>query len=182
LAAEVEAAAGELVDVELHHAHAAFKVDRHAAQIVGIDLDAGALHVQQDGDEAALKPLVEHQRMRGAQARVKREPEAQRHVGVLGGVVGGLRDRDGGEGDAVAPGAGDGVVGDGRVPEMQRCEFIQAVAMQAGFVAVGNHHCVVEGGDRREAVAQQHQHVELGVLHHHEDAGIGEQRAEGGDH
>ena len=42
--ADIELAAGEAMDVALDHRHALLEVHRHAPQIVGVDLDAGALH------------------------------------------------------------------------------------------------------------------------------------------
>ena len=84
---------GEAMAVLLHHRHALLEIDRHAAQIVGVDLDAGALHVQQHRDQAALDLLVQRQRLVGAQPRPQRLPQPQRDVGVLGGVGGGALDR-----------------------------------------------------------------------------------------
>ena len=106
-AAEIELAPGEAMDLPLHHRHARFEIDRDAAQFVGVHLDAGALHVQQHGNQAAFDLFVQRQRAGEAQPRTQRAPEAERDVGMLGGIGGGAIDRHLREGEAVAAGAGD---------------------------------------------------------------------------
>ena len=75
---------------------------------------------------------------------------AQRHIGILGRIGGGAFDRHLLERDAVAPGAGDLVVADRRMAEMQLRQFVQPVAVHAGLLRVGDQHRIVERRGRRE--------------------------------
>ncbi len=80
-------------------------------------------------------------------------PQAQRDVGILGGVGGGVVDRHLCERHAIAPGAGDLVVADRRMAEMQPRQFVHAVAVRAGLLREGDQHGVVDRRDQREAGA-----------------------------
>ena len=73
---DVERLAGEAMDVLLHDRHAGGKILRHGAQVVGIHLHAGAFHVEQNRDQAAVDLLVEAQAPCGAQARPQHLPQA----------------------------------------------------------------------------------------------------------
>ena len=108
-------------------------------------------------------------------------PEAEGHIGVLGGVFGGAIERDVGEGQAGFAGAGHGVVGDGGVVQMQGGEFVHAVPVGAGVLGEGNDHRVVERGGVWGAGAAEDQQVELRVLEQFQHAGVGQQRGERGD-
>ena len=59
--ADVELETSQTVTVFFHHPHTLFEIDRHATQIVGIDLDARPFHVQQNWNQAALDLLVQRQ-------------------------------------------------------------------------------------------------------------------------
>ncbi len=72
-----------------------------------VDRDAAPLHARQHRDQRPLERLVDRRHMLGGETRLQRPPEAHRHVGVLGGVFRRLVDRDAGEADEVAAGAGD---------------------------------------------------------------------------
>ena len=67
-AADIERMAGEAMAILLHHRHPSLEIHRHAAQVVGVDLDAGALHLQQDRQQPALHLLIQRQRRRSAAA------------------------------------------------------------------------------------------------------------------
>ena len=74
-AADVELMPGQAMAVALHHQHALLEIDRHAAQIIGVDFYPFPFHVQQDRDQPALHLLIQHQHLRGAQPRMQRLPQ-----------------------------------------------------------------------------------------------------------
>ncbi len=166
------------MDVALDHTHALLEVDRHAPQIVGVHLDPGALHLQQHRHQPAFQLLVQRERAIEPQPRPQRLPQPQRHIGVLGSVGGGAFDWHLRERDAVAPRAGDLVVADRRVAEMQLRQFVQPVAVHAGLLGVGDQHGIVERRGPRKTRALHHQHVELGVLVDLQDGRITQHRSE----
>ena len=60
-----------------------FEIDRHAPQVVGIDLDPGAFHLQQDRHQPPLHLLVQRQAAVQAQPGPQRFPQPQRDIGVF---------------------------------------------------------------------------------------------------
>ena len=68
-----------------------------------------------------------------------------------GRVGGGALDRHLPERNAVAPGAGDLVVADRRMAEMQSRQLVQPVAVHAGLLGVGDQHRIVERRGWRKA-------------------------------
>ena len=107
------------MDVALDHHHALLEIHRHAPQIVRIDLDAGALHSQQHGQQPTFHLLVHRQAGVESQPRPQRLPQPQRHIGIFRGIGGGTLDRHQLEWDAIATGAGDLVVAERRMAEME---------------------------------------------------------------
>ena len=164
------------MDVLLDHAHALLEIHRHASQIVRIDLDAGALHLDQHGHQAPFQLLVQRERAVEPQPRPQRLPKPQRHIGIFRGIGGRAIDRHQRERDAVAAGAGHLIVADRRVAEMKLRQLIQPMAVHAGFLGVGDQHRIIERRGGRKAGALHHQHVELGVLVDLQRVGIGQHR------
>ena len=70
------------------------------------------------------------------------------------------------------PVPGDAVEADGFVAEVAEGEFVEAVAVGAGGLGVGDEHGVVDWGDMGDAgVAEDHE-VVFGVLQDFEDGGV----------
>ena len=117
--------------------------------------------------------------MLGRHPRLQRVPQPQRHVGVLGGVIGRLVDGDAVETDLRFAGAGDVMEMNGVVVEPALGEIVHAVAAFAGVEHVGDQHGVVVAGDL-DAALGEHQPVVFHVLRDLEDALVLEQRLENG--
>ena len=125
----------------------------------------------------ALQRLVDGGDVLGRQPRLQRGPQPQRHVGVLGGIFGGLVDGDAVEGDLRFARAGDVLEVDGVVVEPALGEIVHAVAALAGVQHVGDQHGVVVAGDL-DAALREHQPVVFQILPDLEDASVLEQRLE----
>ena len=132
-----------------------------------VDLDAGALHVGDDGNQRPLQRLVDRRHALGGEPRLQHHPQPQRHVGVLGGVLGRLVDRHLRErllGLLGARRVRDHLVErDAGVAEVALGEIVHAVAAAAAVERVGEQHGVVERRDV-DAVLRQHSAVVLDVL------------------
>ena len=134
-----------------------------APQRLAVDLDAPALHGGQDRNQGALQGLVDRDQALGQEARLQGAVQAQRDVGVLGGVVARLLQGHPVEGDLAASAAGDVLELDGLVAEMLLGQLVHAVVVQPAVERVGQQHGVV---DRRhlDPGAGEHDHVVLDVL------------------
>ena len=143
-----------------------------------------ALHVAEYLDERLLNlgernrtlaPLGQRQRL-----RTQRVLEPQGDVGVLGGIVGHLRDVLAREGRlrlaALLLARHLGEV-DRAVAEVALRERVHAVA-RGGVEAVVGEHRVVRSGGEADAVAVEHVAVELAVVGDEHLGGVGEKRTE----
>jgi hypothetical protein len=88
---------------------------------------------------------------------------AQGDVGILGGVFGGARDIDLGEGNAVGALAGDGVVADRGQAAMARGEGAEVVRL-VGFQHIGLQQRVLDDAAQAHAVVGEDVAVVLEVL------------------
>ncbi len=95
--AEIELVADELVDLLLEPRDALRERAREPREDRLVDLDAGPLHVDDDRQQRPLQRLVDRRQALGGEARLQAQPEPERDVGVLGGVLGRLVDRHAGE-------------------------------------------------------------------------------------
>ena len=105
-------------------------------------------------------------------------PQAQRHVGVLGGVGAGVLDRHLLEADLLCAPAGNVLVLDRLFIEVQRRQRVHVVARGGGIEHVAFEHGVVGQPGERDAVVGEHVRVVLEVGAHLGQRGILEQRLE----
>ena len=144
-------------------------------------LDAGALHLGDHGRERAVEGLVDRDHALLEQARAQMPPQAQRDLGVLGGVGGGLVDRDGGEADLGRTLAAQALVGDAVMVEEALGELVHAVAVAGAAQHVGEQHGVVAGG-HLEPVMGEDAGVVLDVVADLEHRRVGEHGPQALDH
>ena len=169
------------------HLHLAFEARdalrearRQPREDVAVDLDARALHVGEHRQQRPLQRLIDGGHAFGGEARLQRQPQPQRHVGVFGCVFRGLVDRYAGE-RAIGFFLGrrrefdDLAERHRRMREMALRQRIHAVIALAAIERVGQQHRVVDRRDA-DAVAPHDQDVVLQVLADLEDARIFEQR------
>ncbi len=83
-----------------------------------IDGDPASLHARERLDHGPLQRLIDGCLALGGKTGRERTPQAQRHIGVLGGVFGRAVERDAGETPEVATRAGDFAEGDVLVAQM----------------------------------------------------------------
>ncbi len=81
--ADVEFLAGELVDLGFHLRLRLAEIVGQAAQQIGIDGDAFALHVGQDRDERAFERFIDRALAFNGEARMQQQIKPQRDVGVF---------------------------------------------------------------------------------------------------
>ena len=129
--------------------------------------------VGDDRNQRPLQRLVDGRHALGGEARLQHHPQAQRDVGVFGGVLGRLVERHlpaNVFSDFLAPGACSITCSNDmqRVAEVALGESVHAVLARAAVERVGQQHRVVERRDV-DAVAAQHQRVVLDVLADLED-------------
>ncbi len=179
--ADVELAAGDLVDLDLQLAQPLLEVGRQHPERRRIDLDAGLLHRQQHRDQRPLDRLVQRHHVFGGDARLELRPELQGHVGVLGGILHGALDRHLVEAHLLGARARHVGELDGLLAEVALGQFVHAVAVLAGVEHEGQQHRVVDRPDR-DAVPLEHAHVVLDVLADLEHARVLEQRLQPVDH
>ena len=106
-AAGIERLAGERLDFGLEPAGALRELAREPRQHLPVDRDAAPLHAREHRHQRPLQRLVDRRDVLGGEPRLEHLPQPQRHVGALGGVFGGLVDRDAVERDARFSRAGD---------------------------------------------------------------------------
>ena len=127
-----------------------------------------AFHVGEHRDERAVQRLIDGGNALLVKARLEHLPQAERHIGVLGGIFGRLVERNAIEGDLLLAGAGDLLERDRRVVEIALGQLIHAVPMHAGVEGEGEQHRIVNGRER-DAVAGEDRIVVLDVLADLED-------------
>ena len=154
---------GELVDLGFQVAHAGGEVVAQPLQFRRVDADAVALHPFENRHQRAFQRLVDGDELFLDQARLEQRMQAQRHVGVLGGIVARGVQRHAVEGHLRLAAADHLLVLDRLVAEMQQGQFVHAVAVRAAFEHDAQQHGVV---DRRDvdAVTDQYLAVVLDVL------------------
>ncbi len=150
---------------------------RQSRQDLAVDADAALFHAGDDVDQWPFEPLVDRCEALGGEARLQQPPQPQRHVGVLGGIMGRLVERHGIEGDPRAPRTGDILEGDRFVPKEFLGQLVHAVIAAPGVEHVADQQGIVEGGDGDAALGKD-QPVIFQVLGDLEDRGILEHRLE----
>ena len=160
-AAHVEAFAGERVDFRLQPRHFLRKGIRHARQRIAVHLDAGHFHRGQDRHQRAFQCFIDGGYLRLVQLRLEGLPQAQRHVGVFGGVFHRLVHRDVVEGDHALARAEQRLDRDRHMAQILFGQRIHAMPVQAGMHGIAHEHGVIDGG-HRNAVPRQ----DLGVVFH----------------
>ena len=103
----------------------------HAAQDFAVDLDASHLHFRQHGDQRAFKGFVDGRYAGAVQLRLEKLPQAQRHVGVFGGVFHRVVDGDLVKGDLAFSAAQQGLDRDRLMAEVKLGKRVHAVGVQA---------------------------------------------------
>ena len=152
------------------------ELGRKLAEHGAVDLDAVALHRADHRDHRPIDQLIDPGHVLERQPGAEAPPEAQRHVGVLGGIFGRLVDLHLVEGDLLLPRAAERFVRDAVVAEMLLGEIVERVAVEAAGVEVEAHHQrVVIGRDRNAAPVQDHP-VELEIVADLQDRRVFEQR------
>ena len=111
--------AGEAVNFGLKRRHAPGEIAREALELGALDLDPGHFHARQHGYQRAFEGFVDAHHARGHEAGLEHAVEAERDVGVLGGILGRLVDGHEVERDLIAPSARDFLEGNGLVIEME---------------------------------------------------------------
>ena len=179
--AEIERRADELGDLVLEPPHALGKFARKARQHVAVDRDSSPLHARERLDERTFEPFIDACHGLGGETRLQGPPEAQDHVGVLGGVFACSIDRDPREADEVAARARDLAQRERLVAEGPLAERVQTVIV-AGETAVeriGDQQGVVERRKGDPALRKRHR-IELDVVTELENSRRLEQRLQQG--
>ena len=149
--AQVELVPGKLVDLLLEPGDALGERRGEPRQDRLVDLDAGALHVAQDRHHRPLQRLVDGGHALGREPGLEHHPQAQRHVRVLGGVLGRLVERHLRKGLVGFLGAGRVLEhlreGHAGVPQVALGQRVQAVLAAPAVERVGEQHGVVERGE-----------------------------------
>ena len=85
-AADVELLPGNFLNLILILGEFLGKGVGHARQHIAVHLNAGHLHLGQDGDQGAFQRLIDRCHLRAVQLGLEQLPQAQGDVGVFGGV------------------------------------------------------------------------------------------------
>ena len=115
--------------------------------------------------------------MLGDQPRLQHEPKPEANVRLLAGEFGGAGDGHALEGHGGAAGAHDLLLREAGVGQERAGKLLGQMLGAAGVERIGHEAGIVEAGER-DAVAGEHHHVELGVLHDLEHALVFKQRLE----
>lgn len=153
------------------------EVVAEALELGAVDSDAGALHRRDDRRQRSFDRFVEGNPMLGDQARFQQAMEPQRVIRVLGRIFAGTIERHGGKSDVVLAAAGDVLVLDHVVAEMELGQLIETMAVQSGVEHERDQHGAIDRPDG-DVVAAQHLHVVFDVLTDLEHSRIFEQRLE----
>ena len=86
----VEGMAREVKQFRLKPCHFLGKSIGHTAEHIAVDLDARHLHARQNRHQRALHRLVDRGDARAVKLRLEALPEPPSHIGILGGIRGGL--------------------------------------------------------------------------------------------
>ena len=176
--ADIDRAAGELVDLGLEAGGFLGEFAGQPRQHLAVDRNAAPLHLRQHAQQRPLQRLVDVEHVLGGKPGFEHLPQPQRHVGILGGVFGRLVDFDAVERDLGLAGLGHLVEVDGLVIEVAPRQGIEAVIGTAGVDHVGHQHGVVVGRDL-DAAHGENLPVEFQILADLEHAGIFQQRLDG---
>jgi hypothetical protein len=158
------------MDLRLQPRHLLGKGVGHAAQRIAVHLDAGSFHPRQHRHQRAFQRLVDRRHLRPVQLRLEQVPQAQRDIGILGGIGRGLVDFHFVEGDLRLARADQLLDRDRLVAKVALGQRVHPVPMQPRIHRVGHQHRVVDGR-HVDPVARQHLHVVLGVLPDLQDRG-----------
>ena len=153
------------------------------AQHVRVDQHAEVLHVEQHRHERLFDLLV--QRLEPGQLlelRPQRAVQPQRHVGVLGGVFGGLLQRHLVERQLLRAFAGDVLVVDRLDAEVTQRGRVEVVPRGRAVQHIGLEHRVVADSAQLDPVVAQHVRVVLQVVAELRPPGVLEQRPQPLEH
>ena len=177
---DVEGLAGKLVNARDKSGGLFTKLDAVARKSVGVDADAGVLHVGEDAHERVFGLGVGAPGAAFAHDGLERAVEAERHVGILGGVFGDLRDVDLVHRELpLALRADERLNGDRVVVQELARERVHAVALR-GVDDVVREHGVGKRRRGLDAKRAQDVKVELHVVPALCLRGVGEDRGERG--
>ena len=126
-AADGKLLARQRVDLRLQHLHLLGELARQAAERLAVHLDAAAFHARHHGHQRAVHPLIDLRHAFGWHAQLEVMPQAQRHIRVLGGIFGGIFQRDLVKADRLLAGAGERFVADRLMIQMRLGQRIHAV-------------------------------------------------------
>ena len=145
--------------------HALLKLAALGAQHVHVDTHAVALHARQHRHQRHFDLLKQlHQRRGFTDPRPQGRVQPERHVGVLGGVDRGLRDRHFAEVDLILALAGHVFVLEGFVAQVLERERVHVVARGGGVEHVGLEHGVEAEAGEPHAVIGEHVQIVFEVL------------------
>jgi hypothetical protein len=162
---EIEGAPGEFRGVLLQYQHAPAQVHRLPPQLVHVDHDAVGLDALEHRHQWDFNLAIHaFQRRFTRQLRRQHAMQTQGDVGILGGVAGGVVERDLRERDLLGALAGDIGVLDRVVAQIPPGQRIHVVATGAGVPDETFEHGVVSVTSHFDAVATQHVQVVLAVL------------------
>ncbi len=129
-----------------------------------VDQYAVAFDAEQHFGDRQFQVAVEAFQLRfGRELRPQYLMHAQRDIGILGGVFGGARDIDLGEGNARGTLAGDGVVADRGQTAVARREGAEVMRL-VGFQYIGLQQRVLDDAAQAQAVVGEDVAVVLEVL------------------
>ena len=163
--AEIERAASRGVSFLFKLAHALLQFPALFGQHEHIHQYASALDTGEHRHQRHFQGLVNlPQGRHGAQAGPELPVQAQRDIGILRGVVAGLRDADLFERNLLGALAGHVLVGDRGHAEVMACQRVHVMPAGRAIQHIGFQHGVVANAPQRDAVIGQHMGVVLEVL------------------
>ena len=180
---EAEGAPGDRVRLRGELVHALAQLLALRAQLVGVDQHAALLHAREHRHQRHFDLGVDRLGARlGCELRPQRVVQAQRDVGVFGGVAAGGVEVDLRERDLLGALAGHVLVVDRLVAEMALGQRVHVVARRGRVQHVGFEHRVVSDAAHVDAVVRQHVDVVLAVLAELGPRRVFEHRLQRGEH
>ena len=117
---------------------------RQGGKMLAVDLDALALHRRDDRDQRPVDEFIDSGRIFRRNPGLEPVPQAERDVGVLGGIFGRLGECDLVESQLVLAGSADRFEGQAVVGEMLFRKLVHAVAEAPGVEVEAHHHRIVD--------------------------------------
>ena len=84
---DIELLAGKIEDLAIERLHAGREIIRHPGQDRRIDGDTGIFHRRQHRNQRPFKPLIDRCNAFDGEPGSQHLPQAQRDIGILGGVI-----------------------------------------------------------------------------------------------